>query len=260
MNNSSPFDLSELAISRIEDFPGRPWIIFLHDSLGCIALWRDFPERLGRLAECNVLVYDRQGYGKSCPFTYEERDNEYMEAEAGILNDLLNQQKIGRAFLFGHSDGGSIALIAASKYPDKIAGILTEGAHIFVEEITLSGIRDAVALYQTSDLKQKLEKYHGDKTDAMFWAWASTWTSEMFRNWNIEHFLPGVKCPSLIIQGKNDEYGTENQVDRIVAQVSGRAEKLMIPEAGHTPHKERPDEVLQKAAGFIRRLVSGGEK
>lgn len=199
MNNSSPISLSELAISRIEAFPGRPWMVFLHDSLGCIALWRDFPERLGRLTECNVLVYDRQGYGKSCPFTYEERDQRYMETEAGILNDLLNHLNIDHTFLFGHSDGGSIALIAASKYPGKIAGIITVGAHIFVEEITLAGIRDAVKLYQTSDLKQRLEKYHGDKTDAMFWAWASTWTSGMFRSWNIEHFLPGVKCPSLII-------------------------------------------------------------
>lgn len=240
----------EIAITRIINDPDKPTIIFLHDSLGCIQLWRDFPEKLGEITNCNVLVYDRQGYGLSHPFTYAKRNNNYLECEADILNALLGYWNIDKAILFGHSDGGSIALITAAKYPEKIAGIITEGAHIFVEDITVNGIKETIGLYRETDLKSKLEKYHGDKTDEMFWAWASTWTTNEFKSWNIEHFLPAVNCPALIMQGEDDEYGSLKQVEQIVAQVQN-AHYFIIPEVKHTPHKEAPDLVLQKSAPFI---------
>ena len=122
-----------------------------------------FPKKLGELAKCNVLVYDRQGYGKSCPFTFAKRDNDYLEIEADILLEVLEGCSIDKAILFGHSDGGSIALIAAAKYPSHIMGVITEGAHIFVEDITLHGIRNAVEAYHTTGLKERLEKYHGEQ-------------------------------------------------------------------------------------------------
>ncbi len=245
----------EIAFKRTDHFPNRPTIIFLHDSLGCIELWRDFPYQLGQRTGCNILVYDRQGYGASCAFSYAKRDNYYMEAEADLLHELLNFWKIDDAVLFGHSDGGSIALVMAAKYPEKIRAVITEGAHIFVEDVTIKGIEAAIKLYQETDLKIKLEKYHGEKTDAMFWAWADTWTSDTFRNWNIEEFLPKIQCRSLIVQGEADEYGTLKQVERITAQTKGPSEQLVIPGVKHTPHKEVPELILNHVAAFIETLI-----
>lgn len=255
MQTDNKFSLDDISIKRIDNYHGRPTIIFLHDSLGCIKLWRDFPLKLGELTNCNVLIYDRQGYGMSCSFSDSKRDNYYMEKEADILNELLDIWDIDKALLFGHSDGGSIALIAAAKYPAKISGIITEGAHIFVEDFTLNGIKEAIQLYQTTDLKTKLEKYHGDKTEEMFWAWAETWTSEKFRTWNIESFLPLIQCPSLIIQGEDDEYGTLEQIEKITKQTSGQSSKLIIPNVKHSPHKEIPELILEKSAVFINQLI-----
>lgn len=255
MQTEVKIKLDEIAIKRIDGFPERPTIIFLHDSLGCIKLWQDFPEKLGELTKCNILVYDRQGYGKSCSFSYSKRDNYYMEQEADLLNELLDYWQIDKAFLFGHSDGGSIALITAGKYPDKIKGIITEGAHIFVEDVTINGIEEAIKLYKTTDLKSKLEKYHGNKTDEMFWAWASTWTTNEFRNWNIEKFLPKIVCSSLIIQGEEDEYGTLKQVERITTQTNGKSNQLIIQNVKHTPHKEVPELILQKASEFLNQII-----
>jgi pimeloyl-ACP methyl ester carboxylesterase len=249
------FPLDQIAVKRIGNYPGRPTLIFLHDSLGCIELWRDFPQKLGELTQCNAIIYDRQGYGKSCKFSYSKRNNDYLELEVDILNELLNYWKIDKAILYGHSDGGSIALISAAKFPAKISGIITEGAHIFVEDITVNGIKDAIQLYKNSNLKSKLEKYHGDKTDDMFWAWADTWTSNEFRTWNIEQFLPSITCPSLIIQGERDEYGTLNQVERITSQTSGFSSKWIVPNVKHTPHKENPAIVLEKLSEFIGQLI-----
>jgi len=248
--------LEEIAYRRIDKYPGRPTVIFLHDSLGCMELWRAFPERFADLTQCNVLTYDRQGYGRSCAFQYAQRDNGYMELEADILNALLDHWKLDDVVLFGHSDGGSIALIAAGKYPDRIAGVVTEGAHIFVEDITLEGIREAARLYSSTDLKVRLEKYHGTKTEALFKAWTETWLSEPFRTWNIEEFLPSISCPALIIQGTDDEYGTLKQVDGIVNGTKGNAQSLIIPSIGHTPHKEAPELVLEKAGAFVLDVLS----
>lgn len=233
----------------------KPTLVFLHDSLGSIVLWRDFPNKLSELTNCNVLVYDRQGYGKSSPLTIVKRGNYYLETEADVLHQLIEHMQLTKVILFGHSDGGSIALIAAAKYPQHIIGIITEGAHIFVEEITLEGIREAVKLYETTNLKKRLQKYHGDKTQAVFDAWAKTWLSEEYGTWNIEKFLPQIKCPVFIMQGLNDEYGSEAQVDGIVNQVSGKAKKLMIPAIGHTPHKEARETVLEQTTKFINNQI-----
>jgi len=243
--------LNKIAFKQINKYPNRPTIIFLHDSLGSIELWRDFPEKLGGLTQCNILIYDRQGHGKSCPFSCSVRDNHYLELEADILNELINYWKIEDAILFGHSDGGSIALITGSKYPKKIKGIITEGAHIFVEDITLNGINETIELYNTTNLKAKLEKYHGNKTEEMFWAWALTWTTKEFKYWNIESFLTSIECPSFIIQGENDEYGTLRQVEEITKGVKGHVKELVIPNIKHTPHKEAPELILEKVSGFI---------
>jgi len=255
LQTETKINLNEIAFKRTNRFTDRPTIIFLHDSLGCIKLWRDFPEKIGQLTKCNTLVYDRQGYGKSCPFVYSKRDNYYMEQEADLLSELLEYWNIDSAILFGHSDGGSIALITAGKYPKKIQGVVTEGAHVFVENLTINGIEEAIQLYKTTDLQSKLEKYHGSKTDEMFWAWASTWTTDKFKNWNIEKFLPKIECHSLIIQGEKDEYGTLKQVESITTQTNGQSTQLVIPKVKHTPHKEVPEIILEKTGEFINQII-----
>lgn len=255
MQSKIEFTPESIAIKRVDIHSNRSTIVLLHDSLGCIELWRDFPEQLAEATKCNVLVYDRQGYGKSHPFLYEKRDNEYLELEADMLSVLLDFWEIENVFLFGHSDGGSIALLTAAKYPEKISGIITEGAHVFVEEVTLKGINEAIDLYKTTDLKHKLQKYHGDKTEEMFWAWAGTWTSDGFRTWNMESYLLSIVCPALIIQGEQDEYGTLEQVEKIIKQVNGTSSKLILSNVKHTPHKESPEVVLSKSAKFINNLT-----
>jgi len=243
--------VGSLRVYFSDNFENRPVIVFLHDSLGCIELWRDFPERLGNAAQCNVLIYDRQGYGKSCDFSVAKRDTDYMGTEAEILNELLNALEIDKLILFGHSDGGTISLIYGAKYPEKASGIITIGAHIFVEEITLSGINKVLEIYKTTDLKSRLEKYHFDKTETMFYAWVDTWLSDEFRNWSIEKLLPLIKCPVLVIQGEDDEFGSQKQVDGIIENVNGISRQVIISETGHNPHQEKPDKVLPLITEFI---------
>lgn len=244
-----------LNIHHAEILRDAPTIIFLHDSLGCIKLWRDFPERLARATNCNYLVYDRQGYGGSDPFFTAERKKDYLETEADVLNKLLEKKGIDDAILFGHSDGGSIALIAAAKYPERISAVIAEAPHIFVEEFTLKGLRDWLAVYRSSNnLKERLQKYHGDKTDAVVDAWTRTWLAEEYRDWNIEHFMEEITCPVLIIQGTNDEFGSLAQVEAIINQVSGPAEQFILPDIGHSPHKEAAEPVLERSKNFIHAI------
>ncbi|WP_299602034.1 alpha/beta hydrolase [uncultured Aquimarina sp.] len=232
----------------------KPTIIFLHDSLGCIELWRDFPEKIKKRTDYNVLSYDRQGYGKSDPFSENKRDQDYLKKEADTLIQLIDHLKLNKIILFGHSDGGSIALLAASLYPDKISGIITEGAHVFVEKETLDGIREAKLAYDTTNLREKLTKYHDSNTDAVFSMWTETWLSPTFANWNIEDYLKHITCPSLIIQGEKDEYGTLDQVTSIITKTQGISTSHIIPNIGHTPHKEAPNMVIEKTVDFVLNL------
>ena len=244
----------KLYIEHYNPFEGRPTIVFLHDSLGSVQLWRDFPAKLSEAAQCNTLAYDRLGYGKSYPMPTHERPINYMELEADLLNDVLIEMNLDHVILFGHSDGGTIALITAAKYPEKIKAVICEAGHIFVEDVTLKGVYDAWEAYKTTNLAERLQKYHGDKVEMLFKAWTETWTRDDYRTWNIEYLLKDIKAPLLFIQGEADEYGTLDQVEKTVSQVSGSAEKYIIPAIGHTPHKEVQNLVLQKSEAFIRNI------
>jgi pimeloyl-ACP methyl ester carboxylesterase len=249
-----PVATGTLRVRRIAVNQQRPTIVFLHDSLGCIRLWRDFPERLAASTHCDSLIYDRQGYGESSQFT-SARAKDYLETEADVLIALLKKLGLSQSILFGHSDGGSIALIAAAKAPALVAAVITEGAHVFVEDLTLDGIRKVQGQYQSTNLRARLAKYHADKTDAVFSVWADHWLAPDFRDWNMEHYLPAVQCPVLAIQGAVDEFGTERQVDSIVEQVSGLSRKFMIPGVGHTPHKDAAESTLSAVTAFIAENV-----
>lgn len=241
----------KLYIEHNNQLRDRLTIVFLHDSLGSVQLWRDFPAKLSEATHCNTLAYDRLGYGKSFPMPTHVRPVNYMELEADLLSNVLAEMNIDNVVLFGHSDGGTIALITAAKYPERIKAVICEAGHIFVEEVTLKGVYDAWEAYKTTNLPERLQKYHGDKVEMLFRAWTETWTRDDYRTWNIEYLLKDITAPLLFIQGEADEYGTLDQVEKTVTQVSGRSEKYIIPGIGHTPHKEVPELVLEKAAGFI---------
>ncbi len=228
-------------------------LVFLHEGLGSVGQWRDFPSLLSEKTGLPALVYDRWGYGNSEPFTLP-RSTRYLHDEALLsLPAVLDACGIASPILVGHSDGGSIALLYAATRPGGVCAVITEAAHVFVEDVTLAGIREAVNVYASTDLGRRLARYHGDKTDLVFRGWADTWLSADFRDWNIEDYLPAVRCPVLVIQGVDDEYGTPAQVDAIVRQVSGRA-KPMLVRCGHIPHAEAKEEVLEAMAGFIEEL------
>jgi pimeloyl-ACP methyl ester carboxylesterase len=226
-----------------KDFDSNlPTIVFLHEALGSVAQWRDFPKLVAESTPLNVFAFDRLGHGLSDPIL-KKRDAQYLHHEAWEMTpSVFAHFGIEKPILFGHSDGGSIALLYASRFPTR--AIITEAAHVFIEPITLRGIEEA--LTRKAFLIDRLKRYHGNKTEDLFSAWADTWLDKSFGNWNIEAFLKDIKCKSLIIQGENDEYGTVEQVLRIEKGIGENAEILMIPNCGHTPHKDAEMVVLDK--------------
>jgi pimeloyl-ACP methyl ester carboxylesterase len=243
-----------LAVTRLRPesvVAGAPPLVFLHEGLGCTALWKDFPAALCARLGCQGVVYDRWGYGRSEPLD-RPRDARYLHDEAQIfLPALLDALGIPRAALFGHSDGGTIGLLFAAARPERCAALVTEAAHVFVEDITLAGIRAAAAAYATTDLPKRLARYHGDKTDTVFRAWADTWLAPWFRGWNVEAELRRVTCPVLVLQGADDEYGTPAQVEAIARGVRGPVRTVLLPGCAHVPHQQARAAVLELAAGFL---------
>ncbi|MEN9612796.1 MAG: hypothetical protein RLZZ628_3610 [Bacteroidota bacterium] len=222
-------------------------IVFLHEGLGSVTQWRDFPRMIGESTQYNVFLYDRLGHGNSSA-TVEKRGLDYLEKEAWeILPPLLQHYGIKNPILVGHSDGGSIALLYAARFPVK--KLITEAAHVLVEDLTLAGIREAIT--RKAFLIERLSRYHGDKTEALWSSWTDTWLSDFFQTWNIEAHLPKITCPSLIIQGEKDPYGTDLQVERIVSGIGAPAKALLIPEMGHTPHYEAKEIVSESIIHFI---------
>ncbi|MFO1072126.1 MAG: alpha/beta fold hydrolase [Geminicoccaceae bacterium] len=243
----------ELAVLRLRlPAPSRhPPLLFLHEGLGSIAQWKDFPSALCARLGCEGIVFDRLGHGRSDPAVLPRTPTYLHEAAGTVLPALLDALAVPRAALLGHSDGGSIALLFAAVAPERTAALVTEAAHVMVEEITLAGIRAAGAAYATTDLPRRLARYHGEKTEALFYAWRDTWLSPAFRGWNIEAALPAIRAPLLVIQGEADEYGSPAQVEAIARGTGGPVERLLIPGCGHNPHQEARMLVLERAAAFL---------
>ena len=229
---------------------GGPVLVLLHDSLGSVALWRDFPERLAEATGLEVLAYDRRGHGASDPFG-PARTIRYMHEEAATFARVLEALDVEDAVLFGHSDGGSIALLAAAHHPRRIRGVISEAAHVFVDERTLEGVRAAQRAVAEGDLLARIAKHHGPKAEALAAAWTGTWLAPWYRGWNVEEDLRRIRCPVLVIQGEEDEYGTDAQVHAIARGVSGPARELLLPGLRHTPHREAPELVLRAVAEFV---------
>ncbi len=225
----------------------RPTIVFLHEGLGCIALWKDFPERVVAATGCHVLIYERQGYGLSDTLDLPRPDN-YLEIEATkYLPKLLEQLDIKKPIIIGHSDGGTIAIQYAAQYPT--TAIISLAGHIYVEDKTVAGIEEARA--RSEQIIPKLKKYHGDKTETIFWAWPDTWLQPSYKLWNVANILPAISCPALILQGKQDEFATDQQALDIAEGIRTETACVFLDNCGHVPHVQAKEVTLKHCIDFV---------
>lgn len=234
--------------------PDAPAILLLHEGLGSVSLWRTFPSDLAERTGHRVFAYSRLGYGESDAVRLP-RPTTFMHDEAlEVLPDVLDALALTRPVLFGHSDGGSIALIYAAHHPGRVRGLVLEAPHVFVEDLSITSIARAKVAYETTDLRAKLARFHGDNVDVAFRGWNDVWLSSAFATWNIEALLPRIHCPTLVMQSEDDEYGTLAQLDAITNGIGGASETLILPDGGHTPHHRHRKPVLDVVDRFLSRL------
>lgn len=248
-----------------------PTIVFLHEGLGSVSMWRDFPDRVASVTGCGALVYSRMGYGASDPMRVP-RSVRFMHQEAlDVLPAVVRHFGLEEVVLFGHSDGASIAVIYAGSRPGEapgregtpaagasLRGLVLEAPHVFVEPVCVESIARIAQAYGTTRLRERLARYHGENTDSMFRTWTDVWLRPEFRQWNIEEYLPMIGCPVLVVQGEDDEYGTLRQVEAVRAQVGGPSRSLVLAHCGHSPHSDQPDAVLEAAGRFLREALDPG--
>ncbi|MDP7521548.1 MAG: alpha/beta hydrolase [Arenicellales bacterium] len=235
-----------------EPSPQSPTLVLLHEGLGCVEMWGDFPARLHHQTRLSLLCYSRCGYGKSgsAPLS---RSVDYMHQEAKeVLPRLLDAFEIQNALLVGHSDGGSIALIhAGCDLNQRISGLILFAPHVFNEPLSVRSISEAARLYRETDLRDKLTRYHGEQVDRAFWGWNRVWLNPDFLEWNIEEYLSAIQPPLLLIQGREDQYGTLNQLEAIERQVAGYSKTIVLEACAHSPHRDQPEKTLLAITDFI---------
>ncbi|HEY0878060.1 MAG TPA: alpha/beta hydrolase [Zeimonas sp.] len=243
-----------LECRAIGDPGSRPGaLVFLHEGLGSLSDWRDFPDRVCAATGLPGLVYSRAGYGRSDPIV-EPRTARFMHDEAiRVLPVLLRELHIERPILVGHSDGASIALIHAGTFPDAAAAVVVLAPHLFVEPVCIEAIAEVAHRYETPGLRERLARHHAD-VDGAFRYWTEVWLSDAFASWTIEKEVAAIRCPILAVQGESDQYGTMRQLDRI-AELQPAARLLKLPDCGHRLHRDRPDEVAAAIASFCREVA-----
>ena len=225
----------------------EPALVFLHEGLGSVALWRDFPARLAAATGRRALIYSRAGHGFS-DVPDRDRTPRFMHEEAlEVLPALLREAGIERPVLVGHSDGGSIALIHASEHD--VSGLVLLAPHVFVEDVTVASIEEARTTFETTELGERMARYHRD-AERTFRLWNDIWLAPEFRAWNIEDVLPGVRAPALLIQGEHDQYGTLAQIEAIERGLHGPVQNAVL-DCRHAPHLEAPDATLDAATRFL---------
>ena len=234
--------------------PGRPVLVFLHEGLGSIRQWRDFPSRAAQATGCAALVYDRYGYGDSDVLAERRVGVRFMHDEALVaLPQVLAALEVESPVLVGHSDGASIALIYAGA-GNPVRGLALMAPHVFVEEMGVRSIEKVKRQFETTDLPQRMGRYHRDARRT-FYLWNDAWLDPEFRRWNIEEYLPAIRVPVLAIQGVDDEYGTLAQLASIREKVKGPCEWVELPACGHSPHRDQPETVLAALTRFVARLA-----
>lgn len=235
----------------------NPFLVFLHHGLGSVKQWKDFPSLLSLKLHLPALVYDRIGYGLSSPLI-EKKTLEHWAKDIENLKKLIDALKINNPLiLFGHSDGGTLALMYAAKYPQNVFAVITEAHHIKIEDQTIEGIKEAIKQYENGNLREKLYQYHGDKTDKVFYDWADLWISKEALDDNLENLITQINAPILSIQGKNDEYGTEYQINIIKEKSKNpKTKTLLIENCKHFPHFEHTNTVITEVVKFINSLIN----
>jgi pimeloyl-ACP methyl ester carboxylesterase len=234
-----------------------PLIVFLHEGLGSLSMWKDFPQRLCEAAGCRGLVYSRPGYGRSTPRAVEEAWGlDFMHRQAhevlpALLSALCIDAVAQPIWLLGHSDGGSIALLHAARYASQVAGAIVLAPHILVEDLSVASIEQVKTAYQTTDLRARLARHHDDP-DSAFWGWNRIWLHPPFRAWSIEAEIEAITCPLLAVQGLDDEYGTLEQIHGIARRVP-QTQLLELSDCGHSPHRDQPERLIAAACAFIDR-------
>lgn len=237
-----------------------PTIVFLHEGLGCIGMWRDFPDRVASATGCGALIYSRLGYGSSDPVR-GARPVRFMHEEAlEVLPAVVEHFGLEKVVLYGHSDGASIAVIYAGARMAPIAALILEAPHVFVEPVCTERIARLAGEYETTRLRERLMRHHGANTDSMFRSWTEVWLTPEFRKWNIEEYLPSIESPVLVVQGEDDDYGTLRQVEAVLNGINGPTESLVLPRCGHSPHTDHPEKVLEATARFVRGLSDPGRR
>ncbi|PWK37065.1 alpha/beta fold hydrolase [Cupriavidus plantarum] len=235
----------------------RPLVVFLHEGLGSVSMWRDYPRMLCEAGDLRGLVLSRYGYGRSTPRPHDEKwgaDFMHRQAREALpaLFDALEigpGRRHGKPWLLGHSDGGSIALIHAASFPDAVAGLIVLAPHIVVEDISVRSIAETRRAYLETDLRTRLARYHDD-VDSAFWGWNDIWLDPAFRQWDLRPLLPAIACPVLAVQGEDDAYGTMAQIEGI-HRYAPRASLLKLARCGHSPHRDQPARLTEAAVDFI---------
>lgn len=248
--NIGDFEIYYQTIGLLE-FSEKPVIIFLHEGLGSTESWGSFAYELSDELRLPALLYDRRGYARSSSHYWVGNSN-YLHEEAELLDLLIDKFSIKEPIIFGHSDGATIALIYGGKYSGKTKAVISVAAHTFVEQHTLEGVRKAIKVYENTRLRDKLTKIHGRKTDVIFYSWALTWTSESIVDWNIFNELENISCPVLVLQGDNDQYGTDEQVNSIIERNKTNSESMILKDCGHIPHLEKHMEMIGVCGKFIK--------
>ncbi|MEQ6916534.1 alpha/beta fold hydrolase [Halomonas aquatica] len=228
-------------------------IVLMHDSLGCVALWRDFPERLAEVTGREVIAYDRLGYGRSAPYPGAQPTH-FIEEEAETFAVVREQLALERFVMLGHSVGGCMAAAIAGRHVDGCEALVTVAAQAFTEPRTLVGIREAQRDFAMPERMARLEKHHGDKAGWVLEAWVETWHSAPFANWTLDASLAGVRCPTLAIHGEHDEFGSLAQPRRIASLTPGPAEPRILPDCGHVPHRECPERLIEAFRPFLESI------
>lgn len=233
-------------------------LVFLHEGLGSVSTWRDFPARLAEATGCGALVYSRAGYGRSDPVPLP-RPLRYMHDEAFVLPGVMAAAGVREAILVGHSDGASIALVhAGSGGASLVRALVLEAPHVFCEDVSVRSIAAAAERYDRDrDLRRALERHHGVNVDVAFWGWNRAWLDPGFRAWNLEEYLSGIRVPVLLVQGEDDEYGTPAQLDAIESGCPAPVQRLVLADCGHAPHRDQAERTLAAMAAFVGGIRAG---